>query len=205
MFNDLFMKSIKPEINIKDRISRDFSERNLQSFLPKNPKEVQLYNDRAVHSIFNEELKFTNYISSHISSDIQIRITELSENLNIIRNFDLDPVNFNNSRITDIIALCVEGFNPEELEDDSIMKVSLKDSFGENNGVRVYLIINNHLDLIEILLIDPFHLLIPSKHRVKRGRSRGKFYTSQEMLEKNFRENRNNDISLAQMFNLVEA
>lgn len=201
MFDGLFTKSLKPKIYVTDRIARKFSERNAEKFIPDDPKKVKPYNDIIFESMYEKELMFTNFICDKIPSNIKIRLTELGEDLNIIRDYDLEPVTFNDDRIANIFSLYIAGFNTDELTKDEIMKVSLNNAFGERKGVRVYLRMN--MEVIELLLIDPFHLVIPSRYQIKK-RKKMKSYTAEEMKKRTFLENQNNSVCISELFNVIK-
>lgn len=198
MLDKLFLKSL-PKIDGSDRINRSFSERHQERFKPKEEKKVTLYNDEAVISKFDQSLKFTNYLSVKMESSISMRLEELGQDLSLVKETgSFEPINFSKERITNIINLYLIDFNPGELEEDKVMKVSLRDSFGKKEGVRVYFILNNSLDVYEIILIDVFHLLIPSRHRDKKGR----VFDADKMMNVTFEEHRNNKECISDFFHI---
>lgn len=126
------------------------------------------------------------------------RLDALSSDLNIIKECDLeDTINFNDDRIAEIIKLFITDFDVNDLETDEVGKVSLKDSFGKNTGVRVYFIVDSLKLEYKVILIDIFHLVIPSQHTTKKGRK----IDREKKLNTTFNENRSNNKCISDFFN----
>lgn len=193
---NLFSKSLKTKIDLSDRKKRSFSERHREKFKPKKEKEVKLFSEDIIKSVNNKSLKFTNHYSSLTSFEILKRVEDLSDDLTVIRTLPMTTVEFNDDRITKIIQLYIEDFAPKELNEDVVMKVSLVDSFGLQDGVRIYFIMNETFDAYEIILIDLYHLVIPSNHTTRNK----KRITKKEMLNRTYEKNINNEKCISDYF-----
>jgi hypothetical protein len=188
MLDDLFTKSLKPQNDLLERKKRSFSERHQDKFKPEKKKEVKFYNEQTIKSVHNKDLKFTNFFSGKTKCNVLQRLYELSKDLSVIRSLSPTTVNFNRKRIAQIIKLYIDDFDPKDLEEDKVMKVTLEDSLGQQDGVRLYFLLNKTFDAYEIILIDLFHLVIPSKHRKK-----GRMIDRESMLNITYNQNKNNN------------
>lgn len=197
MFDNLFSKSLKTKIDLSDRRKRGFSERHQVKFKPHENKDVKFYNGQTIKSMYDKELKFTNYYSNKTKSEVLQRVEELSEDLSIVRNFSPNTIDFNKKRIERIIKLYINDFDSSDLEEDKVMKVTLGDSLGQQDGVRLYFLLNTKLDAYEILLIDLFHLVIPSDLKDRKG----KIIKQDKVLNSTFSDNQNNQICISDYFN----
>lgn len=88
-------------------------------------------------------------------------------------------------------------FEYSRLKDDSIRKISIKDRLGMSETVRVYFMLTNSFDAYEIIMIDPHHLVIPSKKAVK-GKKQKKNRLTQ--LNQTYSYNKNNDVCISTLF-----
>ena|SRR5690625_2949794 len=199
MYDDLFLKSLdknKKKYDLTDRIKRTFKERNREKFQPKKDREVNFFNPEVVKSKIDKKLKFTNFYSNTTHFAVKERINELSEDLSIIRDCIPEEVNLND-RIIDIIKLFIPDFEVQLIEDDQIMKVRLENQLGQQDGVRIYYLLNEKFDAYEIIIIDLFHLVIPSRLKV-----RNKILSKGQAMNKVFQENVQNDICISTLFGL---
>lgn len=193
----MFLKSLKPKINFAEKRSNSFKSSGV-NLKPTEEKKVVVYNESVIQSKLNERYKFTNYYSDRTDAEIMNRLDALSSDLNIIKECDLeDTINFNDDRIAEIIKLFITDFDVNDLEADEVGKVSLKDSFGKNTGVRVYFIVDSLKLEYKVILIDIFHLVIPSQHTTKKGRKMDR----EKMLNTTFNENRSNNKCISDFFN----
>lgn len=193
----MFLKSLKPKINFAEKRSNSFKSSGV-NLKPTKEKKVVVYNENVIQSKLNERYKFTNYYSDRTDAEIMNRLDALSSDLNIIKECDLeDTINFNDDRIAEIIKLFITDFDVNDLEADEVGKVSLKDSFGKNTGVRVYFIVDSLKLEYKVILIDIFHLVIPSQHTTKKGRK----IDREKMLNTTFNENRSNNKCISDCFN----
>lgn len=195
MYEDMFSKSLKPIIKFTSK-NKLFTERN--KFEPHHKSTVDIYNQEVIKSKINNELKFTNFYSYGTDVSIKNRLEDLSCDLSIIKERDFDTnVNFNNNRIADIIKLSIPDFDVKDVEKGEVRKVSLTDSFGCKTGVRVYFLLDPVSSTYQIIVIDLFHLVIPSQHKDKKGNRKGK----EKMLNETFNKNKNNKECISNFFN----
>lgn len=191
MFDDLFIKSVKD--NIKVLPNKKFTERHSDKFQPREEREVRVYSEQVLKSKKNHSLKFTNFLPKKATTEVIIRLYDLRKNPNIVRELDMEPVTFSDKRIEKIIRLFIDDFEQEDLEDEQVAKVTMKDTLGKTSPVRVYFIFNHKLRVYEIILIDLYHLVIPSKHPNKKG----KLMSKERVLEKNYRTNEYNNVCIS--------
>jgi hypothetical protein len=151
--------------------------------------QFEFYNDKVRQSKKLDEIKFTNFVTDRISTDILIRLQELASNPSIIKD-DADVTNLNAK-----IESCLRLYVDRDVNTEQIFKSTLKTDLGVKTTVRVFSIVDLKRDdsgrnvaIFRIGLIDPFHLVIPSKHLK---------LTKEQMEEKVFRENRNNTVCLS--------
>lgn len=188
----MFKKSLSVDIFTSKRKIIGFNERNSSKFKPAKEKEVRIYSENVIKSKSDESLKFTNFYSDNTDGSIIGRIEELGTNLDILREQNIDTeVNFNNSRIKNIIKLFIDDFVVDDLGEDEVKKVTLVDAFGMSGTVRVYFILSKSFESYEVIAIDLFHLLIPSSYR---GKSKN------EVLLRNFRRHKNNNKCISDYF-----
>lgn len=188
----MFSKSLGPNKFTTQRKIVGFNERNNPKFKPAKEKDVRIFNPNVIQSQKSDKLKFTNFFSDHTDGSIINRIYELSNDLDILKSGNIEmEVNFNNDRIVNIIKLFISDFDVESLGEDKVRKVTLVDPFGMKGQVRVYFIISNDFNSYEIIAIDLFHLLIPSKHGGK---------SSDRMLNLTYESNKNNNRCLTSIF-----
>lgn len=166
--DNLFLKSLKGKgkFNPKFLPNRKFSQSNDDRFKPTQPKEVRFFNREVTKSKRCEKLKFTNFLSNSPGTEVY-RLESLVYDVSVLNNMRTSSVRFNNKRITDILNLNLIDFNPRALNDDSIVKVDLRNEFNQQDGVRIYVYMDTKNGAYDIIMIDLFHLVIPSKHKKK--------------------------------------
>lgn len=147
--------------------------------------DFEFYNEKVKRSQNLNEYKFTNYISKNISPDIKLRIQELASDLTIVQN-DVEPVR-RNDKIDKCLGLYID---LSQETDPYLFKSRLRTSVGVLTPVRVFTKADlvrrddgKNKALFRIVLIDPFHLVIPSEHDGM---------TKEQMEDRVFKQNMNN-------------
>lgn len=194
MLDNMFLKSIKGESKFVPEVFHDrkFSQSNDDRFKPAEPKEVRFFNREVTRSKQSEKLKFTNFLSSSPGNEFY-RLESLVNDVSVLNNMKTDTVNFNNKRITDILNLNLFDFNPRALNDDSIVKVDLRNEFNQQDGVRIYVYMDTNSGAYDIIMVDLFHLVIPSKHKKK---------DKHTVLNETYRKNERNDQCISSVINV---
>lgn len=128
---------------------------------------IEFYSDSVKKSKKLHEYRFTNFLhDTKTHPQIKQRIYELIQDPTVIDNQHVGEV-----RINDKIRRCLELYVDDLQEELFIFKSDIRDSFGGQVGVRVYIFFelpNDNPDMqlvFKIALIDPFHLVIPSMHQ----------------------------------------
>lgn len=131
--------------------------------------DFAFYNEDVKKSKNISKVKFTNFVKDSISSDLKARIQELSNDPTIIKSnavtVDMNPK----------IHECIEQYAKIDLHSEPlIFKSSLRDMLGNPTTVRIFSKVDivykddgHKKALFRIVLIDPFHLVIPSAHNGK--------------------------------------
>ncbi|WP_138752749.1 hypothetical protein [Paenibacillus sinopodophylli] len=153
--------------------------------------EVYYYNEDVKKSKINQDIKFTNYVSNRTDQEIKIRIQELADNPSVITSH-ADIVN-RNTKIDQCLALYVNLVADPQL---GVFKTNLQNTLGTRTMVRVFSVADLVTQddgklkaLFRIVLIDPFHLVIPSEHQG----------VSKEIVEqRTFNDNRSNTICMSE-------
>lgn len=201
----LFLKSVKRPVkpNLDILKDRNFLNYTSENFKPKKEKEVRWFNSKSIKSINMPDIQFTNFLSHEKNSDVIERITffisdidYLKGNYNGSNAIDFED-NRNNQRLQKIMESYIGDFEYSRLKDDSIRKISIKDRLGMSETVRVYFMLTNSFDAYEIIMIDPHHLVIPSKKAVK-GKKQKKNRLTQ--LNQTYSYNKNNDVCISTLF-----
>jgi hypothetical protein len=166
--SDLFTRSLPVEKRIvglekfaKAKLTGKGFSKSIKSISPK----IEFYSREVKSSKRIPEHKFTNFIRRDTKSDIKVRIQDLVSDPLLIAD-KVNQVNVSNEKIRSCINLyCDINADDEEL----IFKSDIQGLLQLQDGVRVY----SKLELsfendepnatYQIILIDPFHLVIPSE------------------------------------------
>jgi hypothetical protein len=126
----------------------------------------EFHSELVKKSINSKEYKFTNFLSNKTNHSITSRIQELAEDPSILNNDSVMTVNMNEK-----IKSCINLYCEIDSDDNPIIyKSELRDIFGTRNSLRIFCMIdivmveNSPKAINKIVLIDPFHLVIPSQH-----------------------------------------
>lgn len=203
MSNDLFTKSLKQtssakkfnrHIHLEIFARKKFESEGFRKKVESIESNIDFLDDNIKKSVLSEDNLFTNYLSENTPVSITGRIGELFDNPTIINNIRVDTVN-----MTDKVKNCISLYNDiSEEENPEVFKSQLLDPFGEQTGVRVYVVVLT-VEIgkkaeYKIVLIDPFHLVIPSEYD---GRKK-------EIVEReNFELNRNNTTCMTEYMSSI--
>lgn len=201
--NNLFTKSVKEKKFARFSHLDIFANKKFEaSGFEKSVKEIKSsINFLGKHVKESKKLDddmFTNYLSPKTHHSITTRIHDLFMDPTIINNIRVGEIDVINEKIKKCVGLY---FSINE-EDTIIFKSQLLDSLGNQTGVRVYAIADVNIDdehpraEYKIVLIDPFHLVIPSEHYDSK---RGRLLKSQ-MEKETYNNNMHNKISMHEYF-----
>jgi hypothetical protein len=192
MFDKLFSKTIPITNQDIIRLSKNhFESKGFTSSLKSLETNIEFYDDTIVLSKNEESLMFTNYITNSPQSDLWGVILKLLENPSFIQD-DVTVVK-HTTKVLSCIKLYVSSFSEEEL----LFKSNLKYQSGKKDDrlpVRVFSKIDRiptdtgHKNVLRIVLIDPLHLVIPSRH--------GK-YDKYQMEERTYKQNSLNKVCMS--------
>ncbi|RPK28789.1 hypothetical protein EDO6_04316 [Paenibacillus xylanexedens] len=149
----------------------------------------------ASYEFFSDDVKksrvlpnnlFTNYLHDTTHQDIKGGVLSVFTDHSIVDTLKGDYVRLNTK-----IMNCLSDYYPLLTDDTEVFKSNLQDIAGKPRPVRIFSIANidftQHKCLFQIILIDPFHLVIPSEHGG---------LNSREMEQQAFKHNAKNDICM---------
>lgn len=187
MLDNLFSKTVTVTNQDIIRLSKNhFESKGFTSSLKSLETNIEFYDGTIVLSKNEESLKFTNYITNSPQSDLWGVILKLVENPSFIQD-DVTVVDYT-TKVLSCIRLYIPDFNKEDL----LFKSNLKYQSGKKDDrlpVRVFSRIDRiptdvgYKNVLRIVLIDPLHLVIPSRH----GN-----YDKHQMEERTYNQNRLN-------------
>ncbi len=167
-FNSKFSKRKKITVNIINQeflpTRTDFTNNRVEVDLKKaTPKNVIFFDKKVIHSITNNNLKFTNFISDIKQQDKITAISNFAKDISIIKdNTDSVTSLSYDKRMLSVISLILDnktdGIAPQLVKSDVRGTLNLQD------GLRVYWYYDLTDDVIKIVCIDPQHLVLPSTH-----------------------------------------
>lgn len=106
--------------------------------------------------------KFTNFLSKKQVSEFKGNIYKYVKNWDLLRKEKLDQDFDEDERLKRIFQLYL---NEEDYDFHSISKVRIKTLLTQSTGLRIYIILKDNM--YQVFLIDPLHLVIPSKYQAK--------------------------------------
>jgi hypothetical protein len=182
--NNLFTKSL-PKSELFRVTETHFITDGLLGEQDELTSDFEFYSDDVKRSKKLPDHKFTNYISTTVHQDIRMRLHALVEQPSIIeaRATSVDR----NNKVDRCLELYVDLSQETE---PRLFKSTLETATGVPTTVRVF----SKADLIKkdsgkfkavfrIVLIDPFHLVIPSAHLGM---------TKEQMEDATYRQHQNN-------------
>ncbi|WP_449292927.1 hypothetical protein [Paenibacillus kyungheensis] len=192
----LFLESISEQTKskkvslFKGLVETKLKGKNFVESTKEIEANIIFYNDDVKRSQKLDEYKFTNFLSFKTCSGQKLRILDLIKNPSIVDSHNVTEVNLN-AKVKSCLGLYVKVLS----EDALIFKSAISNDFGDQLGVRVYTMFelpNNDPEMqsvFKIILIDPFHLVIPSKHKED---------SKEVMEEKTYRLNYDNNICMSE-------
>lgn len=194
MYNIDFNEKIKNNQLNKEEKYKKFKKTWFESYFDKlrNGEEYKLSMDLAMHSINLEDEKFTNFFSSEAAKPYKT-ILELynkyQENYDILRELKNQELNYGSKkekRLYEIVAKSLS-IDVEELKKYTIIKYK---SIKEDERTRIFVMKKKGENVLDVCLIDPYHLGIPSKYRKKEP---------DEVVNIIYSKNKKNKLSLEKM------
>ncbi|GIP60598.1 hypothetical protein [Paenibacillus woosongensis] len=132
--------------------------------------EISFLNDDVKKSNKLHDYYFTNFISSKTEQSIKTCIYDIYSDPNVV-----DTPNASEVTINKKIQECLKLYLPQVPVGALIIKSNLIDGLGAPKPFRVFSIMefqhNPPKAISKIVLIDPFHLVIPSQHNGKQKRT----------------------------------
>ncbi|WNF35220.1 hypothetical protein RJD24_12150 [Bacillaceae bacterium IKA-2] len=128
--------------------------------------EFNFYNNNVKKSRINKDLLFTNYLSNRTPRDITDILYQFHQDPSIIERGKIDQVRLNRSKIKQCLSIYYE---LQEEEEEYVFKANIETLSAQKIEVRIYCVVDldsesKHIN-VNIITIDPFHLVIPSDHR----------------------------------------
>lgn len=161
-------------IDVSQVTKRNFSNYLQEQFKPKKEKEIRFFNEQSITSKESKQDKFTNFLYEDTDILILERIMSFLSDITMLKDLNSTTVSFKNDekaeRISNIIKLYISDFEISSKDEDRIRKAPIVSRLNTNENVRVYFMINDNFDTYEIILIDPFHLVIPSDYKKKKAK-----------------------------------
>lgn len=170
----LFTKSLSSNANTI--INIDFFKLakknfNSTSFTDKTKEptvQFELLSEDSKTSKNEPSLHFTNFIGKKTDQNNIANVIKLFDDLTSLQSKQLTAVNLMD-RVTKIFEL-YNYQEPNEQLETNVAKADLKDGLGNQQGVRIYFTFEHEVKEKEwlihtkIILIDLYHLVIPSRH-----------------------------------------
>lgn len=197
-FNGSFRPKGHFETLVRNKLESDGF---IQSGKKRNKAKKDFAQISPSFGFFNQDVKksrtldihmFTNYLSESTSQSIKTSVYDIFENPGIIDTPNADAVRFNHPKIEECLKLYIDIIPADCL----ILKSNLIDEIGVPKPIRVFSLMM--LDPVElkatylIILIDPFHLVIPSEFE---GRAK-------DVVEREIYEfNKNNQLCMNDYYN----
>lgn len=161
----------------------------------KEKSQFRWYSDQSVKSHHNKDIMFTNFVPKRLDSETDLRINEICQSLACLDNKQINQVTNveSNERLKSICRYYLEdNINPKYC--DYVYKVNFSDYFGITTPFRIFILFEadglSNRYYKSILFLDPYHLVISSKHN---GNSK------EETLKQTYKKNRNNGICLSKL------
>lgn len=202
MFNLDFGSSFKPKGNLTLLAQSEFkgkhfpnSAKKIKTFQKKMNEIrpiIEYYDESIKKSRKDEATLFTNYLSPSAKSSIKTTIYDIMSNPSLIDSPHGDVV-----RMTDKVKQCIESYIGTIPQNSRIIKSNLIDAVGNPKEVRVFSLMTfvdepEFRAISKIVLIDPFHLVIPSEHNGKK----------KEVVEREaFQQNKENSLCMLDYVN----
>jgi len=194
---DIF-KSVKEEAKVR------FEKPDLKFIkkieLGRENVKIRWQSESVKKSDHQDKLQFTNFLGITIPSDIELRLKEVKSDIHNLSKYDCRPVSELNkkSRYKDILSLYLTNTDIDDCF-GLIYKFQCRNLAGATASIRFYFVYEVNPETKEyyqtVFLIDPFHLVIPSKLIVGK-----KVFSANEALVMNYRNNRENDRCLSKYF-----
>jgi hypothetical protein len=193
-----FKKSFSGSLNIDFlRLAKNNFKSEKFEVSTKEPKVVfELLSGDSYKSKQDHSLCFTNFISDRTDYVTLARLEELFKDLSSIQSHQLNSVNMK-ERIENILSL-YHFQNSEDLVESKVMKADLKGSLSNQDGVRAYFTFDHEvvegewIAKTQVIMIDLFHLVIPSKHKGK---------TADRSMRDTYHTNMNNKTCMSAFLN----
>lgn len=135
-----------------------------KSMQPKEKGEIVFYNEGVKFSKRLKKHQFLNHLGPRTLTSGKDTIYKFKDNLQELHNyfdFDTDETSIDN-RLREIFSLYVDENDFENL-DRNICKARIKTAVGQSTGFRIFLYKDSKENKYKIFLLDPLHLVIPSR------------------------------------------
>lgn len=176
----------KEKMKSEGFLSSTRKRKKFQREVEKIKPDIDFLNADVKKSMQLPEHLFTNFLSHKTDQDIKTGVFEVINNPSVADSKKVDKVRMN-KKIIECIRLYYE-----DLDEDSILfKSNLFDAIGSSKPVRIFTIPEFDPSIpkatYKIVLIDPFHLVIPSEYRDK---------SKLEMESDTYRKNSDNQLCM---------
>lgn len=158
-----------------------------KSIEPKEKGEIVFYDEGVKFSKRLNEREFLNHLGPKNLTESKDTILKFKDNLQDLHHyfdFDTDETSID-GRLKEIFSLYVKEDDLENL-DKNVCKARIKTAVGQSTGFRIFLYLDSAENKYKIFLLDPLHLVIPS--RVQRA-------------EKTYENNKGNGMCFNRFFN----
>ena len=175
----------------RNRMMKNGFEDQAKEFKP----EIQFFSEEVKTSKHNEDIKFTNFLNRATPEITKQLVRSVMQNPYIVAGRP------DNVRITDKVKNCISLYATDIDDDPLVWKSDIRDASDQQKAVRVYTMFYlpdndpNAKPLFNIVIIDPFHLVIPSEY---------KGMTKVEMEHQVYNENRSNSICISTLNSLFD-
>ncbi|MBD8839504.1 hypothetical protein IFU39_16960 [Paenibacillus sp. CFBP 13594] len=155
--------------------------------IEKMEASYEFYSDEVKKSKKLPDSYFTNFLHESTKQEVKGGVISVFTDHSIVDTLKGDYVRLNTKIIN-----CLRQYYPSLTDNKEVFKSNLQDIAGNPRPVRIFSIadidLSQHKCLFQIILIDPFHLVIPSDHGG---------LNSREMEQQAFNSNSRNEVCMS--------
>lgn len=203
MFNPDFSSSFEksPSVDFRNILNTNLKGKAFTDSVNLNDSVVRFdfYDESVKESKKDESVLFTNHLSNNPTSALTIRLQELGESPSVINDGRTTSV-----RVVDKVEHCANLYIDYNEDDHAfIFKTDLQGIDQRQLGFRVFSLFQDFQPgekgttfHVSIFLIDPYHLVIPSRYKEKK-----RVLSKEEMEKFIFNQHRDNAACMSKYLN----
>lgn len=148
------------------KTNRSLKSKTSNYLEPETIKKFDWYSDNVKKSqksskVFSND-EFTNYLNQSSKNEFYNNFYDYAKNLNKLKKYGLDPDLEITERLERIFALYLD---TNDIDKTKIAKIRVETQTEGSTSLRIYILMNS--EAYKVFLIDPLHLVIPSKRQIR--------------------------------------